>query len=349
VRVLVTGHKGYIGAVVVPVLVDAGHDVVGLDTCYFDDSVLEGREDEIPTLRLDVRDARRQDLEGFDAVVHLAALSNDPLGDLDPVLTDEINYAATVQFADAAKRAGVRRFVFASSCSMYGAVDGDEAVDEAAPLQPLTPYAASKVRSERALSGLADSSFSPTFMRNATAYGASPRFRVDLVLNNLAAWAHTTGAIRLLSDGTAWRPLVHVEDIGRSTLAILEAPIEAVHDEAFNIGAPSENYRVRELAEVVQEASPDCTIEFAAGGGKDLRSYRVGFDKFARAFPAFEFRWTAMKGAAELLSALERTGFTLEDFTGHRFTRLAALKRLLAEGAVTSDLRWAVDPAPLLR
>jgi nucleoside-diphosphate-sugar epimerase len=339
-RVLVTGHHGYVGSVTARVLAAAGHEVVGLDTFFYDGCDLGHPGESVPATRLDVRDLQPQHAEGFDAVVHLAALSNDPLGDLDPELTREINLEATIALARSACEAGVRRFVFASSCSMYGAGGQEDVLDETAPLAPLTAYAESKVHSEEALSRLADQSFSPVFMRNATVYGVSPRLRADLVLNNLAAWAHTTGAIRILSDGTPWRPLVHVSDLGRATLALLEAPAELVHDQAFNIGREGENYRVRELAEIVQDAAPGCSIELARTGDPDPRSYRVSFARFAQAFPDFEFRWDARKGVAELLDAYQGSGLTQEEFEGDRYVRLRRLRTLLASGALDAALRW---------
>jgi nucleoside-diphosphate-sugar epimerase len=339
-RVLVTGHHGYIGAVTAPFLQAAGHDVSGLDTRYYEGCDLVDGEAKVPSRRLDLRDVEREDLAGFDAVVHLAALSNDPLGDLSEELTREVNFEATVALAQAAKTAGVPRFVFSSSCSMYGASSPDEHVNETAPLRPLTAYAESKVLSEGGLAELADDGFSPVFMRNATAYGVSPRLRVDIVLNNLVGWAHTTGEVRILSDGTPWRPLVHVEDIARATLAILEAPTDVVHAEAFNIGGTSENYQVRELAEIVRDAVGNCTIEYAGSGDPDPRSYQVDFGKFARAFPDVQLQWTARKGAAELLTAYRNVGLTLADFDGDRYTRLKRLKTLLESGALDSDLRW---------
>jgi nucleoside-diphosphate-sugar epimerase len=340
-RILITGHHGYVGSVTAPVLAAAGHDVVGLDTFFYDGCDLgEPGEAGPPARRLDVRDLEPQHVEDFDAVVHLAALSNDPLGDLDPDLTREINLEATIALARAAREAGVRRFVFASSCSMYGASGQEDVLDETAPLAPLTAYAESKVRSEEALSRLADDSFSPVFMRNATIYGVSPRLRADLVLNNLAAWAHTTGAIRILSDGTPWRPLVHVADVAAATAALLEAPSELVHDQAFNVGNEGENYRVRELAEIVQEAAPGCSIELAGTGDPDPRSYRVSFARFARTFPDFEFRWNARRGASELLAAYREAGLTQEEFEGDRYVRLRRLQRLLESGMLDTELRW---------
>jgi nucleoside-diphosphate-sugar epimerase len=338
-RVLVTGHDGFIGSVTTPALLDAGHDVVGLDTFFYESCDFGSTEPDIAAVRRDVRDVRREDLEGFDAVVHLAALSNDPLGALSPALTEEINFLATVALAREAKRAGVRRFVLASSCSMYGAADGSAAVDETAPLLPLTEYARSKVRSEHALAELADKSFSPIFMRNATAYGNSPRLRVDLVVNNFVGWACTTGKVRILSDGTPWRPLVHIRDIASATVALLEAPQAVVHCEAFNIGAGEENYQVRDVAEIVRKAI-GCEVEYAGNGDPDSRSYRVDFGKFARALPGFAFEWTVERGAEELNSAYLDEGMTFDDFDGPRYNRLKRLQGLLDEGALTSDLRW---------
>jgi nucleoside-diphosphate-sugar epimerase len=338
-KVLVTGSHGYIGSVTVPVLRAAGHDVTGLDSLLYRGCDLFTGDDAAPTLELDVRDVRPEHLAGFDAVVHLAALSNDPLGDLDRELTLEINYRATVRLARAAKEAGVERFVFSSSCSMYGASGEDALVDEEAPLRPLTAYAESKVRAEEDLAGLADASFSPVVMRNATAYGVSPRLRVDLVLNNLVGWAHTTGAVRILSDGTPWRPLVHVDDIAGASLAALEAPADVVRGEAFNVGAASENHQVRDLAEIVRETVGDCTIEYAGRGDPDPRSYRVEFAKLSRAFASFSPRWTARAGAAELVEAYRGAGLDLAEFEGPRYTRLKRLRELLDAGELDGDLR----------
>lgn len=339
-RVLLTGHHGYIGSVTGPFLRAAGHEVVGADTLFYEGCDLTQADDCLPYLRLDIRDVTSEQLEGFDAVVHLAALSNDPLGDLSTELTSNINYQATITLARAAKAAGVRRFILSSSCSMYGAASAGGLVDEQAPLQPLTAYAESKVRSEEGLLELAGEHFSPVFMRNATAYGVSPRLRVDLVLNNLVGWAYTTGAVRILSDGTPWRPLIHVQDIARATLALLEAPAALVHAEAFNVGASSANYQVRDLAEIVAAVVGDCRIEYAGSGDPDPRSYRVDFRKFARTFPQTGFLWTAREGARELLHAYVRAGLTLEEFEGHKFTRLKHLRKLLEEDALDYELRW---------
>ena len=343
-KVLVTGHHGYIGSVLAPMLREAGHEVVGLDAMYYRGCDLFAAEDAPPTLELDVRDVTPEHLAGFDGVVHLAALSNDPLGDLDRELTLEINYRASVSLARAAKEAGVERFVFSSSCSMYGASGEDDLVDERAPLRPLTAYAESKVRAEEALADLAGDDFSPVFMRNATAYGVSPRLRIDLVLNNLVGWAHTTGAVRILSDGTPWRPLVHVEDIAGAALAALEAPAEVVRGEAFNVGAAHENYQVRELAEIARDAVGDCTVEYAGSGDPDPRSYRVDFAKLERTFPGFATRWSARAGAAELVDAYRGAGLDDAGFAGPRYTRLKRLRELLETGALGPDLRWRAAP-----
>jgi nucleoside-diphosphate-sugar epimerase len=338
-RVLVTGHHGYIGSVLAPFLASAGHDVVGYDTqlyrgCDFveDRSSISGRV-------ADVRDVAAADLDGFDAVVHYAALSNDPLGDLDAGLTEEINRDGTLRLAKAARDAGVRRFVFASSCSMYGASGTDDALDERAALRPLTPYAESKVRAEEGLFALAGEDFAPVSMRNATVFGVSPRLRLDIVLNNLAAWAHTTGRIRLLSDGMAWRPLVHVEDVARATAALLEAPAEHIRGEAFNVGTDEQNYLVRQLAEILATVT-GCAIDVAEGSSADQRSYRVDFSKLARTFPGLEFEWDAERGARELVGAYRDVGLTKEDFDSNRYIRIRRLMSLLDEGQLDAGLRW---------
>lgn len=341
-RVLVTGHHGYIGSVLAPMLRDAGHDIVGLDTFYYRGCDFGEAEELSPAVARDVRDVTPSELEGFDAVVHLAALSNDPLGDLNSEWTYSVNFHGTVALARAAKSAGVPRFIFASSCSMYGAADGDAPVDEQGDLRPLTPYAESKVRAEEALHELASDTFAPVSMRNATAYGASPRLRLDIVLNNLVAWAHTTGAIKLLSDGSSWRPLVHIRDIARATLALLEVPAERITGEAFNIGSAEQNYRIRELAETVKRRLPHCEITFADDASPDPRSYRVDFTKFASAFPECRFEWTAERGVDELAEAYAREGLTLERFQGPSYIRLGQLKRLLSAGDLDDDLRRRV-------
>lgn len=343
-RVLVTGHQGYIGTILVPMLVAAGHDVVGLDTDLYARSTFGGNVPIVPTLKRDVRDVTLEnltvgDLEGFEAVIHLAGLSNDPLGNLNPDLTHDINYLATVRIAELAKQAGASRYIFSSSCSNYGA-GGQDWLTEESDFNPVTPYGVSKVKSEAGLAKLADDSFSPTYLRNATAFGVSPRLRFDLVLNNLTAWAFTTGRVFIKSDGTPWRPIVHIEDISRAFLAVLDAPREKIHDEAFNVGRNEDNYQIRELADIVKETVPDCRIEYAPDAGPDKRCYRVDCSKIKRVLPAFAPQWDARKGVKELYEAYKKVGLTLEEFEGNRYQRIAHIKSLIADGTLGEDLRW---------
>jgi nucleoside-diphosphate-sugar epimerase len=345
-RVLVTGHRGYIGAVLVPIFQAAGHDVVGLDSdlyrgCTFGDPAAIAA---VPDLGVDLRDVTVEQLDGIDAIVHLAALSNDPVGDLDAALTYDINHLASVRLARVGRDAGVQRFLFSSSCSNYGAAGG-AFMDEDSELHPVTAYGESKVRVERDLTTLDGRSYVVVSLRNATAYGVSPRLRCDIVLNNLVAWAHTTGAIRIKSDGTPWRPIVHIRDIARAFLLALEAPREIVGGRAFNVVATTENYQIRDLAQIVAETLPGCGLEFAQNASPDVRNYRVRGDRYVEAV-GFEPEWDARRGAAELAAAYAETGLTHDEVEGPRFQRIARIRERLADGSLQPDLRFGPDVAP---
>jgi len=340
-RVLLTGHHGYVGSVMAPMLIQAGHEVVGLDTFLYEGSTF-GPEVKTPGLteiRKDVRDLEIRDLDGMEAIIHLAALSNDPLSDINPELTYEINHQASVRLAALAKEVGIQRFLFASSCSNYGAA-GDEFMDETSEVNPITAYGKSKVLVEQDVAKLADDDFSPTYMRSATAYGASPRLRFDIVINNLTAWAFTTGRVLLKSDGTPWRPLVHVEDMSRGFIAALHAPRELVHNEAFNVGQTKENYRIRELAEIVAEVVPGSQVGFASDASPDQRNYRVDCGKIARVLPEFQPEWDVRKGAQQLYEAYQRVEIDVNDFEGPRYRRISRIKHLLETGKLDANLRW---------
>ena len=346
-RVLITGHNGYIGSVLAPMVQAAGHDVVGLDTFLFEQGTFGQEGAEIDSLRMDLRDVQVDDLRGFDAVMHLAALSNDPLGDVNPQITFDINHLGSVRLAKLAKEAGIPRLIFASSCSLYG-VAGDEMLTEEAAFNPITPYGVSKVLFEQDVAKLADDDFSPTFLRNSTAYGVSPRLRADVVVNNLVAVAHTTGEVVIQSDGTPWRPLVHIEDIARAFLAVLHAPRELVHNEAFNVGRSEENYRVRDLGALVEQVVPGSKVRYAEGGGPDPRCYRVDCTKLMQTLPEYRPQWTVRRGMEQLRDAFEANGLTRDELLGDKYFRIKRIRALQSEGLLDASLRWSADQSPVL-
>ena len=342
-NVLTTGHLGYIGSVLTPILNERGYTTVGLDTAYFEDCLIsQNAVKPAREIRKDIREVGVEDLEGIDAVIHLAAISNDPMGQLNPGLTDQVNHLASVELARKAKEAGVARFVFSSSCSMYGAADGKSMLTEEAPFNPVSAYALSKVQTEAGLQDLASADFSPVYLRNATAYGLSPRLRFDLVLNNLVGWALATEKIRIMSDGTPWRPMVHVEDICGACIAVLEASREAIHNQAFNVGRDSENFQVRDIAEVVRQTVPGCEVEFTGENQGDSRSYQVSFQKVAEQLTGFRPRWTLQAGADELYRFLQNVNLTLQMFQDRRFTRLAQFKHLMETGQLDAYMFWSI-------
>lgn len=342
-RVLMTGHDGYVGAVMVPILTRAGHEVVGLDNQYFDGCDFGDYKPGIKVIKSDIRDLRSEHLKGFEAVVHLAAVSNDPLGNLNPESTYDINHRASMKLAELAKAAGVKRYLYSSSCSVYGAASPEDVLNESASFSPVTPYAKSKVMVERDLTALGDASFCPVFMRNATVYGVSPRLRGDLVVNNLAGWALTTGRVFMKSDGSPWRPLLHVEDMSRAFLAALEAPRDAVFNQAFNVGRQGENYRIKQVAEIVQAQVPGSVVEFSADAGPDPRCYRVDFSKIEKTFPELGLSWNVEKGVAELLAAYKKLKLTKDDLEGGKYLRIKTISQHIDAGRLGDDLRWTAS------
>ena len=337
-KVLLTGHAGYIGTVLTPMLLERGHEVTGLDSELFRDCSFLSEPVAIPCIRKDIRDVTVDDLAGFDAVIHLAGLSNDPLGDYDPSLTYSINGDASIRLGQLAKQAGVQRFAYASSCSNYGA-SPSSFIDESGAFAPVTPYGESKVNAEAGLTVLADDSFSPTFLRASTAYGLSPRLRFDLVVNNLTAWSVASGQVRMKSDGTPWRPIVHVADIALAYICVIEAERALVHNTAFNVGTTNENFQIRDIAAMINKVVPNSRITFADEAGPDLRNYRVDCNHIARTLHAFKPQWTCQRGIEQLYDAYCSAGITIEDFEGPKFNRIAHVKKLLAANELDETFR----------
>ena len=338
-RILLTGSQGYIETVLSTMLLEQGFEVTGLDSDLYTNCTFGNNIPDIPFINKDIRDVGKNDLVGYDAVLHLAGLSNDPLGNLDPKLTFDINYKASVNLAKSAKAAGVQRFIFSSSCSNYGA-GGTKMLNERAKLNPVTPYGISKVMVEKAVAKLADENFSPVFLRNATAYGCSPRIRFDLVLNNLVAWAFTTGLVYLKSDGSPWRPIVHIEDISRAFIAVLKAEKNTIHNQVFNVGTNRDNYQIKQIAQIVRDTVPGCVLKFAPGASADKRCYRVDCSKLPNTIPSFKPVWNAKKGAAQLYQSYKKIGLKLEDFEGPKYQRIGHIKFLLKNQMIDNSLRW---------
>ena len=338
-RILVTGNKGYIGSLMAGKLVEQGYDVTGLDTSFYDKCYFYDASYDIKQINKDVRNICRDDLKGIDAVIHLAALSNDPTGALNPCLTDDINHVASVNLAKLAREEKVERYLFSSSCSMYGIATSDEMLTETAPFNPVTAYACSKVDTEKDVSKLATDSFAPVFLRNGTAYGVTPNLRMDLVLNNLVGWAFTTGQVKIMSDGTPWRPIIHVEDITNAFIAALDAPLETVNNQAFNVGANSENYQIKDMAEMVKKTVPDCEITYSMEHGSDSRTYKVDFSKIGTALPKFKPKWNLEKGAKELYQAFKEHGMTVGEMNT-KYNRLNNVNQLISSAQIDENLMW---------
>lgn len=338
-KILVTGHQGYIGSLLLPMLAAQGYKVQGLDSDLYETSLFGQAPAPVPSVHKDIRDVTVEDVLGCDAIIHLAGLSNDPLGDLDPQLTMEINYLATVRLAELAKETGVKYFLFASSCSIYGA-SGSNMLDENSPMNPVTPYAHSKILAEQRLSEMADKHFSPVFFRCATAHGYSPRIRFDLVVNNLVAWAYTTGKVLIKSDGSPWRPFVHIADICRTFIAVLNVPLASVHNQVFNVGDTAENYQIRQVAESVSQIVPNCEVEYAPDGGPDKRCYKVSCDKIAAIVPSFVSEWTVKRSIRDLLIFYTSLDLKQGEFEGPKYNRIAHLRELIHNGQLDNNLRW---------